>query len=39
MLTMDINDELEQKDTKNKQQVNHAVSFNATPILLEILVG
>jgi len=29
ILTMDINDELKQKNTKNKQQVNHAVSFNA----------
>ncbi len=29
ILTSDINEELKQKKTLNKQQVNHAVSFNA----------
>jgi len=29
ILTQDINIELEEKETKNKQKVNHAVSFNA----------
>jgi hypothetical protein len=29
ILTHDVNEELEQKETKNQQKVNHSVSFNS----------